>query len=200
AFAFNPASARVCPKSKGRPFLLKTLGLKYRGDTTMPDQIIETTEETTEATPRRYRCRHIFIDGHRCGSPSLRGEPFCYYHQATRGNSDDKRYRRTWPEFELPPLEDRSSVLAAIAEVLQRIACGNLPPKQAGLLLYGLQIASLNLPKPSEVKPDGQKAQEAQPVEEVITDARFGDLAPIAEIIEQDPALEQQQNRVPHLR
>ena len=55
----------------------------------MPDQIVETATETTiataEATPKRYRCRHIFIDGRRCGSPSLRREPFCYYHHTTRG-------------------------------------------------------------------------------------------------------------------
>ena len=28
----------------------------------------------TSAEPRRYQCRHIFTDGRRCGSPSLRGK------------------------------------------------------------------------------------------------------------------------------
>ena len=37
----------------------------------------------------------------------------------------------------------------AIADVLQRIASNDIDPRRAGLLLYGLQIASLNLPKPS---------------------------------------------------
>ncbi len=150
----------------------------------MTDQIIATTTETTEATPKRYRCRHIFIDGHRCGSPSLRGEPFCYYHHTSRGFADEKRLRRTWAEFELPPLEDRSSVLAAINEVLQRIAGNNIPVKQAGLLLYGLQIASLNLPESSEVESQSDAYSKEQTVEEVIISPPYGDLAPIAELID----------------
>jgi hypothetical protein len=146
-------------------------------------QIIEATTEATQDPSKRYRCRHIFTDGHRCGSPSLRGEHFCYYHHTTRGFADERRERRSWTEFELPPLEDRSSVLAAITEVLQRIACDNLPVKQAGLLLYGLQIASLNLPETGEAK-SKSKSDDQPPVEEVITNPRYGDLAPIAEIVE----------------
>jgi hypothetical protein len=193
----------------------------------MTDPNIATTSEKTtkptKETPKRYRCRHIFIDGHRCGSPSLRDEPFCYYHHTTRGFADEKRLRRTWAEFELPPLEDRSSVLAAINEVLQRIAGNNLPAKEAGLLLYGLQIASLNLPEPGESEAKSDARAKEQTVEEVISTPPYGDLAPTAEIIvlpqqpsapspvsgtwtssqtqpEENPSLEQEPNRVPHLR
>ena len=28
--------------------------------------------------PLTYQCRHIFLDGHRCGSRALRGEPVSY--------------------------------------------------------------------------------------------------------------------------
>ncbi len=35
--------------------------------------------------PRKpYLCRHIFVDGHQCGSRALRGQHFCYYHYAHR--------------------------------------------------------------------------------------------------------------------
>jgi hypothetical protein len=34
----------------------------------MNQAIIETNNET----PKRYQCRHIFTDGHRCGSVCLR--------------------------------------------------------------------------------------------------------------------------------
>ncbi len=141
----------------------------------MTHQTIDATIEPTQDPSKRYRCRHIFIDGHRCGSPSLRGEHFCYYHLMTRGFAEEKRHRRTWTEFELPPLEDRSSILAAITEVLQRIACDRLPTKQAGLLLYGLQIASLNLPETDEAK---AKSDNQPPVEQVLINPRYGDLAP----------------------
>jgi hypothetical protein len=29
-------------------------------------------------------CHHLFPDDHRCGSPSLRGEAFCYFHHPDR--------------------------------------------------------------------------------------------------------------------
>lgn len=158
----------------------------------MTHQTVDATIEPVQDPSKRYRCRHIFHDGHRCGSPSLRGEHLCYYHHTTRGFAEEKRLRREWAEFELPPLEDRSSVLAAVTEVLQRIACDKLPAKQAGLLLYGLQIASNNLPQPDEAK---AKSDNQPPVERVMINPRYGDLAPVEEIVEpQDaprPALEE---------
>ncbi|WP_188553295.1 hypothetical protein [Edaphobacter dinghuensis] len=147
----------------------------------MTHQTVDATIEPTQDPSKRYRCRHIFIDGHRCGSPSLRGEHLCYYHHTTLGAADERRHRRTWAEFELPPLEDRSSILAAVTEVLQRIACDNLPVKQAGLLLYGLQIVSNNLPEPDEAK---AKSDNQPPVEQVLINPRYGDLAPITEMSE----------------
>ena len=148
----------------------------------MTHQTIDATIEPVQDPSKRYRCRHIFIDGHRCGSPSLRGEHLCYYHHTTRGFADERRHRRTWTEFELPPLEDRSSVLAAITEVLQRIAGGNIPSKEAGLLLYGLQIASNNLPSTDEVKAKSKSGFDPQPVEQVMINPHYGDLAPVAEM------------------
>ena len=86
----------------------------------------------------------------------------------------DLRARRArCSEFELPPIDDRSGILASIAEVLQRIAACAIDNKRAGLLLYGLQLASLNLP-PAD-----------QPIiEDFITDPELGDLAPEAELKE----------------
>src|SRR5438270_230680 len=105
-------------------------------------------QHTTEA-PKQYQCRHIFTDGRRCASPCLRQQEFCYYHHTTRrpvANPTQRRTRRS--TFNLPLPEDRSAIQASIGEVLQRIAANEIDPRRAGLLLYGLQIASLNLPKP----------------------------------------------------
>ena len=39
----------------------------------------------TELDPkRRYLCRHVHTNGNRCGSPALRAQNFCYYHDRTR--------------------------------------------------------------------------------------------------------------------
>jgi hypothetical protein len=129
----------------------------------------------------RFQCRHIFTDGRRCGSPAIRGpegaESFCYYHHNSRRpiqHAPTRRRRQS--RFTLPNPEDRSGIQASIGEVLRRIASNEIDPRRAGLLLYGLQIASLNLPKstPSE--------QAAEPVSEVTHDPQHGLLAPPAEL------------------
>ena len=55
----------------------------------------------------------------------------------------------TWhqPEplpFRLTAVEDSASIQLALIEVLQSLAAHQLDPKRAGLLLYGLQVASAN--------------------------------------------------------
>jgi hypothetical protein len=94
---------------------------------------------------RPFQCRHIFPDGHRCGSKCLRHEPFCYYHHTTR-KLKPRELRDPLSFFDMPPIDDRSGIQSAIALVLHRLAAGCLDPKRAGLLLYGLQIAAANLP------------------------------------------------------
>jgi hypothetical protein len=133
-----------------------------------------TIEPQTE-TPKRFQCRHIFTDGHRCGSPCLRGEDLCYYHHTTRKPAPHPRTRRCRrAAFEIPLPEDRSAIQHSIGQVLQRIAANDIDPRRAGLLLYGLQIASLNLPKPQATQPEL--------VEETTTHPELGTLAPPAEI------------------
>jgi hypothetical protein len=132
-----------------------------------------------EHEPVSYQCRHIFTDGNRCASPCLRGEPFCYYHHTTRKPVPDLKSRRaTQSTFDLPIPEDRSAIQAAIGEVLRRIASNQLDPRRAGLLLYGLQIASLNLPKPST----REDSTANDFVEEITQHPTFGTLAPPSEM------------------
>jgi hypothetical protein len=49
--------------------------------------------------------------------------------------------------LELPPLEDAVSIQLALIDVLQALAANQLDTKRAGLLLYGLQVASANVQK-----------------------------------------------------
>jgi hypothetical protein len=49
--------------------------------------------------------------------------------------------------LDLPPLVDNSSIQLALAEIIQALAANELDPKRAGLLLYGLQVASANVEK-----------------------------------------------------
>jgi hypothetical protein len=142
--------------------------------------------EATRTETKRYQCRHIFTDGHRCGSICLRGEPFCYYHHTTRKPAP-RQTLGSRASFDLPLPEDRSAIQASIGIILQKIASNDLDPKRAGLLLYGLQIASLNLPK--QALRDEEDAPEQ--VQEITTHPELGTLAPEAEIHEKKSSIAQ---------
>jgi len=143
---------------------------------------MQDAESTTTNQHKQYQCRHIFTDGRRCSSPCLRHEEFCYYHHTTRkpvANPKQRRNRRS--TFHLPLPEDRSAIQSSIGQVLQRIASNDIAPRRAGLLLYGLQIASLNLPK---IQTLAKPAAEPQTVEEITIDPTLGILAPRTEVSE----------------
>ena len=142
---------------------------------------IEQNQSQQAETPKRYQCRHIFTDGHRCGSPCLRGEDLCYYHHTTRKPIADPRQRQgRRSTFDLSLPEDGSAIQRSIGEVLQRIASNDIDCRRAGLLLYGLQIASLNLPKPATHR--NARPEPVEIVEEITTDPELGTLAPRAEV------------------
>jgi hypothetical protein len=109
-------------------------------------------------------------------------EEFCYYHHTTRKPAaNPKQRRRRCSTFHLPLPEDRSAIQSSIGEVLQRIAANDIDPRRAGLLLYGLQIASLNLPKPQPTQRHA-RPEPVETVEEITIDPTLGILAPRAEV------------------
>jgi len=133
---------------------------------------------------KRFVCRHIFTDGRRCQSPTLRGasgpEHFCYYHHTTRRPipttelRNRKGHRACREPFHIPLPEDRSAIQHAIGEVIQRLAANEIDSRRASILLHGLRIATLNLPK--------QTAAPSPIVDEITLDPDHGLLAPEAEL------------------
>lgn len=96
-------------------------------------------------------CTHIKISGVRCGSPSLRGTKFCYYHQRLH------RGVLTPPESRLHPIaiiEDKDSIQAALMEVINALLRNTIDMKRAALILRALHIA---------VKNDARAGINAQP-------------------------------------
>ena len=49
--------------------------------------------------------------------------------------------------LDLPPVEDTESIQLALIDVIQALAANQIDGKRAGLLLYGLQVASANAAK-----------------------------------------------------
>jgi len=140
-------------------------------------------DATAHDPHRRYLCRHVHTNGNRCGSPALRGHDFCYYHDRTRLPNAPLAGRMGM--FKMQPIDDRHAIQIALYDILSRIAAGDVDNKRASILLYGLQIASSNLAH-------RDKAQAPQTlVEDVSYHHRLGDLAPIQEIIDTEPAEQQ---------
>lgn len=135
---------------------------------------------------KHYRCRHIFTDGHRCGSKSLRNETFCYYHHnACRPLM--QRHENVVPNrkstFDLPAFEDRTAVQSAIHLVAARLATNQLDSRRAGLLLYAMQIALQTHPRLPIAAP--------VPPEDLVNDITLhptlGHIAPESEFNEPEP-------------
>jgi hypothetical protein len=91
-------------------------------------------------------CRHLFPDNHRCGSPALRGEPFCYYHHPDRAPVSNPYARRARRGFQITPPTDARSLQTALSQIIVRLGANKIDTHRASLLLYSLQIASRNLP------------------------------------------------------
>ncbi len=89
-------------------------------------------------------CRHVFINGKKCGSPALHNDSFCFYHTNARRRPKphtEAEVREDSP-LQLPTLDDPDAIQLAISDVVLALAAGTLDPRRARSLLYGLQIAS----------------------------------------------------------
>jgi hypothetical protein len=85
------------------------------------------------------RCEHIKTNGTRCKSPAMKNSLYCYFH----------RQLHEAPSFEaveIGTLEDANSVQMAIQKIVSAVVRGTIDHKTAGLALYGLQTAAMNLP------------------------------------------------------
>jgi hypothetical protein len=90
-------------------------------------------------------CRHIKTSGGKCAAYALRGQPYCYYHSRQRERAAGRRTTPAIPlSHELANLEDRGAIQHAITHVIMALADYQIDTKRAGILLYGLQLASSN--------------------------------------------------------
>jgi hypothetical protein len=90
-------------------------------------------------------CRHIKTSGGKCASPAMHDRPFCYYHWRQRERASERRTSPAVPlSHALSNLEDRGAIQHAITQVIMALADYEIDTKRAGVLLYGLQLASSN--------------------------------------------------------
>src|ERR1700687_5482614 len=135
---FGPAGTRNSNESK----ILPTNPTKNIS----PANTANTKKKTKNRTPMSNQpnvrsCTHIKVTGVCCGSPSLRGEQFCYFHQRML------RGVRTPPQSRLHPIaliEDEESIQAALMEVINALMRNTIDLERATLILRALHIAVKN--------------------------------------------------------
>src|ERR1700757_241811 len=86
-------------------------------------------------------CTHIKISGVRCGSPALRGEQFCYFHQNAHRGVRRPQQSRLHP---IALIEDEESIQYALMEVINALMRNTIDLKRATLILRALHIAVKN--------------------------------------------------------
>ena len=91
-------------------------------------------------------CRHTKTNGRRCQSPALTASAFCHHHDKLR------RTRRSaissGPGLStqvLHPLRNARSIRQALSMVVNGLATGQLDHKQAGKMVFALQMATRDL-------------------------------------------------------
>jgi hypothetical protein len=95
----------------------------------------------------RY-CQHVRENGTFCGSGAVKGRSYCYFHLRTRARrlalaQADSQHKPWRPE--LPPLDDMHAVQVSLMQVADAVASDAIDPRRAGLMLYALRQAALNL-------------------------------------------------------
>lgn len=92
------------------------------------------------------RCQHVKVNGTQCGSPALRRRRHCFFHR----RAQEQHARITGSQFKqarfvMPLLEDANAIQLALMQVMQLLSSAQMDHKTAGLMLYALQTASVNL-------------------------------------------------------
>jgi hypothetical protein len=116
------------------------------------------------------KCEHIKTNGVRCGSPALREEKFCYFHDRARRDfphraeavqvapgSSPAGPSSGGTALDIPFPEDADAIQYGLGKVIYGLLNGLIDHRTAGLALYALQTASGNLKNTSMFK----RAQEA---------------------------------------
>jgi hypothetical protein len=106
-----------------------------------------TTEATSTPAGRAIpRCQHIKTNGVQCGSPALRTERHCFFHnQHRRRTYEYDPYEPVKSALNLPALEDANSIQVVLTEVLRLILTRHIDQKSASLLLRALRLAAANV-------------------------------------------------------
>ncbi len=98
-------------------------------------------EKVNDIMSQKETCTHIKVTGVRCGSPALKGEQFCYFHQNAHRGVRRPKQTRLHP---IALIEDEESIQYALMEVMNALMRNTIDLKRAALILRALHIAVKN--------------------------------------------------------
>jgi hypothetical protein len=109
--------------------------------------------------------------GKKCHSPALRSKSYCYYHNNLHRLSDPSS--RAAKELPVAAIEDTRGIQIALTQVLGALNSPHMDTRRAGLLLYGLNLAShlasrVAAPEPTECVRDLPSGNETEPLAPVV--------------------------------
>jgi len=93
------------------------------------------------------KCRHRMPTGIHCQSPAMGNSVYCYHHDRLHRRLG-MTGRRPKP-LQLPTLDSRDALLAGLTGVMNAALARKIDSRQAGRLIYGMQVAASNLPNAS---------------------------------------------------
>jgi hypothetical protein len=91
--------------------------------------------------PNVRRCTHIQITGHRCGSPALKQEYFCYFHTRMIKGVQTRVDSQIHP---IALIENAEAIQSAIMHMIDGVLKGTIDNQRAALVLKALYIAVRN--------------------------------------------------------
>lgn len=101
-------------------------------------EVNETVNPKPAPKPAVRICEQIKDNGIRCGTPAIRGQHFCYFHiRAHRPHAPIGH-----PDYQAPVMESKHAAEIAVTHALQAITSGQLTPRQANSIFYGIHLAT----------------------------------------------------------
>jgi hypothetical protein len=91
--------------------------------------------------PNARQCTHIAVTGHRCGSPALKKEYFCYFHTRMIKGVQTRVDSKISP---IALIENAEAIQAALMHMIDALLTGTIDNKRAAIILQALSIAQRN--------------------------------------------------------
>ena len=132
-----------------KSFVMRDRGGRGYPDIPIQEKYDQGIDAESQAPSAGRNCKHVKLDGTRCAQPARRGKDYCRFHHIIY----EPVVIPGQPLYRPPILEDSASVQVVIMQVIRELMRQPIDKHNAGLILYGLQLASSNLARFRELYP-----------------------------------------------